>query len=121
MAQVSNARLGAAPYRTSGGNSYAIAPAGTASLVGIDGLTLSGTLAARINTTGGAVDETIEVPGGAPVNVSFTAGRGRRGLQRHRHCRCGWFRFAVRWFFDLEVKRPPEDRGSGSHGFCGCR
>ncbi|MFM8476698.1 MAG: hypothetical protein ACKOEO_13035, partial [Planctomycetaceae bacterium] len=72
-AQVSNARLGAVLYRTAAGNSYAIDAAGTASLVGIDGLTLSGSLSARINTTGGPVEETIPVPGGAPVQVSFTA------------------------------------------------
>jgi hypothetical protein len=72
-AQISNARLGAVLYRTSAGNSYAIDAAGTAALVGIDGLTLSGSLSARINTTGGAVSETITVPGGAPVQVSFAA------------------------------------------------
>jgi hypothetical protein len=37
--------LGAVLYRTPAGNSYAIDAAGTASLVGIDGLTLSGSLA----------------------------------------------------------------------------
>jgi hypothetical protein len=72
-AQISNARLGAVLYRTSAGNSYAIDAAGTAALVGIDGLTLSGSLSARINTTGGAVSETITIPGGAPVQVSFAA------------------------------------------------
>ncbi|MEN9556436.1 MAG: hypothetical protein RLZZ232_2722, partial [Planctomycetota bacterium] len=72
-AAISGARLGAVLYRTAAGNSYAIDAAGTAALVGVSGLTLSGTLAARINTTGGAVNETIAVPGGAPVQVDFGA------------------------------------------------
>jgi hypothetical protein len=72
-ARISNARLGAVLYRTPAGHSYAIDATGTAAIVGIDGLTLSGSLSARINTTGGAVEETIEVPGGAPVQVSFAA------------------------------------------------
>ncbi|MEI7702553.1 MAG: hypothetical protein WCK86_22355, partial [Planctomycetia bacterium] len=72
-AAISGARLGAVLYRTDAGNSYAIDAAGTASLVGVSGFTLSGTLAARINTTGGAVNEIIAVPGGAPVQVVFGA------------------------------------------------
>ncbi len=49
---------------------YALVANGTAALVGIDGLTLSGTLAARVNRLGAAVDETIVTPGGA-VAVKF--------------------------------------------------
>ena len=53
---------------------YALVAGGTAALVGIDGLTLSGSLAARVNRTGAPVDETITTPGG-DVAVKFDSGR----------------------------------------------
>ncbi|HND54963.1 MAG TPA: hypothetical protein PLV92_21265, partial [Pirellulaceae bacterium] len=46
--------------------------AGAASVVGMPDLTLSGTLAARINNTGAAVDETIEL-GGTTGHLVFTS------------------------------------------------
>ncbi|MFN9037939.1 MAG: hypothetical protein ACK5YO_16670, partial [Planctomyces sp.] len=49
-AQITGARLGAVLYQTPAGNSYAFDAAGNAALVGITGLTLSGSLAARVNT-----------------------------------------------------------------------
>ncbi|MFM8729115.1 MAG: hypothetical protein ACKON9_28770, partial [Planctomycetaceae bacterium] len=73
-ARISNAKLGAVLTRTSGGTtSYAVSAAGGASLVGVDGLTLTGNLAARVNTTGGAVNKTITLPGGETVPVVFGA------------------------------------------------
>ncbi|MGV2341324.1 MAG UNVERIFIED_CONTAM: hypothetical protein LVR18_47535 [Planctomycetaceae bacterium] len=46
-----NAELGAVLFRTSAGaTSYAIDAKGTASLVGVDGFTVTGDLAARVNT-----------------------------------------------------------------------
>ena len=43
------------------------------SLVGVDGFTLTGDLAARVNTTGGAIDRTITLPNGDTVPVTFGA------------------------------------------------
>jgi hypothetical protein len=72
--RISNARLGAVLYRTAAGaTSYAVDAKGTATLVGVDGFSLTGDLSARINTTGGAVSETITMPSGAPVVVNFAA------------------------------------------------
>ncbi len=49
---------------------YAMVAGGSAALVGIDGLTLSGSLAARVNRMGTPVDKTIDVQG-TPVQVKF--------------------------------------------------
>ncbi|MFO0534858.1 MAG: beta strand repeat-containing protein, partial [Planctomyces sp.] len=72
-ARITNGRIGAVFYKGASGTTYALDASGTASLVGISGLTLSGSLAARINTTGGAVNETITMPSGSPVSVVFAA------------------------------------------------
>src|SRR5690606_7406749 len=52
---------------------YALVASGTVSLVGIDGVTLAGTVTARVNTTGLEIDHTIEITGsGSPgVRVHF--------------------------------------------------
>jgi hypothetical protein len=72
--RITNARLGAVLYRTSAGaTSFAVDAKGTATLVGVDGFTLTGDLSARINTTGGAVNETINMPSGSPVVLTFGA------------------------------------------------
>ncbi|MGV2340335.1 MAG UNVERIFIED_CONTAM: hypothetical protein LVR18_42225 [Planctomycetaceae bacterium] len=64
-ARITNARLGGVFYRTSAGaKSYALDAKGTASIVGVDGFTATGELAARVNTTGGVVNETITMPSG---------------------------------------------------------
>jgi hypothetical protein len=49
---------------------YALVAGGSAALVGIDGLTLTGSLAARVNRMGTPVDKTIDVQG-TPVHVKF--------------------------------------------------
>ncbi|MEI7700245.1 MAG: hypothetical protein WCK86_10635, partial [Planctomycetia bacterium] len=72
-AKISNVRLGAVFYKGASGTSYAMDASGTAALVGVPGITLTGSLAARVNTTGGAVNETITMPSGAPVQVVFGA------------------------------------------------
>jgi hypothetical protein len=72
-AKITDGRIGAVFYKTSAGTSYALDAAGTASLVGVPGFTLSGSLAARVNTTGGAVSESITMPSGSPVSVVFAA------------------------------------------------
>jgi hypothetical protein len=57
-------------------STYALAASGAAALVGVDGLTLSGTGSFKKNTTGGPVaDVSIPVPGSAdPVVVGFADG-----------------------------------------------
>ena len=71
-ARIANAKLGAVLFRTAAGaTSFAVDASGTASLVGVDGFTLTGDLAARVNTTGGAVNETITLPSGETVPVIF--------------------------------------------------
>ncbi|HSF97082.1 MAG TPA: hypothetical protein VLA55_00205, partial [Ornithinibacter sp.] len=64
--------------RTGSGASalYALSAIGAVQLVGLSGLTLGGTLSVRSNTLGTMVDESITVPGGDPVVVSFVAGEG---------------------------------------------
>ncbi|MGV2332770.1 MAG UNVERIFIED_CONTAM: hypothetical protein LVR18_01030 [Planctomycetaceae bacterium] len=73
-ARISNAKLGAVLFRSAAGaTSYALDAKGTATLVGVSGFTLTGDLAARVNTTGGAVNETITLPNGDTVAVTFDA------------------------------------------------
>ncbi|MGV2342092.1 MAG UNVERIFIED_CONTAM: hypothetical protein LVR18_51710 [Planctomycetaceae bacterium] len=59
--------------KDNGDTSYAIDAKGTASLVGVDGVTVTGDLAARVNTTGGAVNRTINLPNNETVKVEFGA------------------------------------------------
>ncbi|MFT6434600.1 MAG: hypothetical protein ACJAVI_002649, partial [Candidatus Azotimanducaceae bacterium] len=56
-------------------SSYALTASGTASLVGVDELTLSGSLMARLNNTGGAVNQTISTLGG-DVDIIFNEEEG---------------------------------------------
>ena len=68
--QISNATMGAVLYKTATGTSYALDAAGSAALVGVPGLQLVGTLAARVNTTGGGLSETVSTPAGNVI-VAF--------------------------------------------------
>ncbi|MFN9038009.1 MAG: hypothetical protein ACK5YO_17035, partial [Planctomyces sp.] len=68
---LSGGRLGVVIDRPAGGDTkYAIVAQGTASLVGINGLTLSGTMSARMNRLGSSIDTTISTAAG-PVEVKF--------------------------------------------------
>ena len=58
-----------------GSKDYALNAGGTASLEGVAGVTLTGTLVAQVNTTGTAVSETIKTSLG-DVQVGFTAQQG---------------------------------------------
>ena len=80
--QINDASLGLVLYRTTGsadedknGSSYALhATSGAVELVGVEGLTLSGLLAVRVNNSHRTVKERIEVPGlDAPIEVEFTS------------------------------------------------
>jgi hypothetical protein len=55
---------------TQAGSKYALVADGSAALVGIGGLTLTGNLAARVNRMGGTIDRTVMVQG-TPVKVKF--------------------------------------------------
>ena len=69
---VTNGFVGAVSY---GPGSFAIYAGGTASLVGIDGLTIAGTVTVKINQTGHVVTSTITLPDGADpatVQMPFT-------------------------------------------------
>ena len=46
----------------SGGSLYAVVARGTASLVGLDGLTIRGSITVRLNNTGQAIDQSIDLP-----------------------------------------------------------
>jgi hypothetical protein len=73
-ARITSAKLGAVLFRKDNGDtSDAIDAKGTASLVGVDGVTVTGDLAARVNTTGGAVNRTINLPNNETVKVEFGA------------------------------------------------
>lgn len=68
---LSDGQIGAVIDRVAGGETkYALVAQGTASLVGIGGLTLSGTMHARMNRLDAAIDTTISTPAG-PVVVKF--------------------------------------------------
>jgi hypothetical protein len=120
-AKISAARLAAVLYRTPAGNSYAIDASGTGALVGISGLTATGNLSARVNTTGGAVNETISVPGGDPVSVVFAADEDDAVFSGTRYSRCRWLCVPVRRIFDLQIHRPFEDRCGWGYGLRGFR
>ncbi|HKI92981.1 MAG TPA: hypothetical protein VJ986_11835, partial [Gaiellaceae bacterium] len=71
---ISGGSVGAVKY-TNG--TYAIYASGTASFVGIPGISVSGTLTVKINQTGHAVNDTIQLPSGASpasVTMPFTTG-----------------------------------------------
>jgi hypothetical protein len=86
--KVTGARLGLVIWKTvdlglAAGQSpvavYALAGSGTGSVTGVPEVALTGTLGVRCNRTGGAVSESITVPGGT-VAIVFTAAQGNQTL-----------------------------------------
>ena len=75
--QVTDANLGLVLYKTgTAAATYALDASAAAALVGFDSiLSLSGTLGVRVNTTGGAVSETVDV-NGTLVSIVFSAAQG---------------------------------------------
>ena len=55
---------------------YAVSATGTVSLVGVDGVTLGGTVAVRWNDTGAAVHRTATFEGGWPTRSRSTSSPG---------------------------------------------
>ncbi|TAN47733.1 MAG: LEPR-XLL domain-containing protein, partial [Methylococcaceae bacterium] len=82
-------------------NSYAIAASGSAALAGISGLSISGTIAVRVNTTGSAVHETIN-----GVNVDFNNGVLVQRLQGDLALAVDNF-LTLNGAFDIEKTGPP--------------
>ena len=76
---LTNARIGVVKV----GANYAFVGTGDVSIVGIDGLTISGTVSVRFNSTGAPVDETITIAGSAgdEVVVSFANGDAVKSFQ----------------------------------------
>ena len=72
---ISNATVGVVEM-TGTTTTYAVSATGTVSLVGVDGVTLGGTVAVRWNDTGAAVHRTATFEGGSadPVQVDLAAG-----------------------------------------------
>ncbi|HCP10758.1 MAG TPA: hypothetical protein DIT89_00340, partial [Planctomycetaceae bacterium] len=69
--QLSNGQIGIVIDRVPGADTkYAFVASGTAALAGIDGLSLTGTMQARMNRLDSAIDTTISTPAG-PVAVKF--------------------------------------------------
>jgi hypothetical protein len=62
--------------RGAGANSYALFATGTATVLGVSGLTVTGTVTVQFNNTGAAVNQMIPIPGssGAPVTVDVASG-----------------------------------------------
>jgi hypothetical protein len=93
--QLSNGQIGAVIDKpVSGDAKYAVVASGTASLTGISGLTLTGTMNARINRLGTAIDTVITTPAG-PVQVEVRRRQQRDPVRRfgssgHRRL-CGPF------------------------------
>ncbi|NOS68309.1 MAG: calcium-binding protein, partial [Verrucomicrobia bacterium] len=69
---LSNARVGLIRF-TDG--SFAMVAEGTVSILGVNGITLTGTATIRVNTSTQIVDETLEIPNSssAPIQVKFTS------------------------------------------------
>ena len=73
--ELTDGTLGLVAYSGSVGSGYALNASGTAGLVGIDDLTLTGTAALELNRTGGAVDEVITTPVGT-VAIAYSDAEG---------------------------------------------
>ena len=67
---MTNARIGLVRV----GAGYALVASGTVSLVGVTGVTLTGTVTARVNTTGAALTRTLTIDGsaGPGIELAFT-------------------------------------------------
>ena len=69
--RLTDGKIGAVIDRVSGGDTkYALVASGSAALVGISGLTLTGSMEARMNRLDAAIDTTIVTPGG-DVRIKF--------------------------------------------------
>ena len=66
---LSDAKIGVIKYTTPEGTTFAMYAEGTVQLLGLDGVTLSGTAVVRVNTTGMAINETLTIPGSSAGGV----------------------------------------------------
>jgi autotransporter-associated beta strand protein len=103
---------------------FAVASAtGTVSLVGVQGLELSGSLAVNINRLGRAIDVTVPTPGGTGVPVRFTSAGNAQSLSGDAKLKVdGFTELAGAFAFDMD-KVNDVDRikvaGSGIRAFLG--
>ncbi|HEY4313922.1 MAG TPA: matrixin family metalloprotease, partial [Actinomycetes bacterium] len=73
---VTNATVGVVRTGSGPDFGYAVEIHGSVALLGVPAVVLSGTLTARVNTTGATVTKSIPVAGGPDVTVTFGAGEG---------------------------------------------
>ncbi|MGV2341353.1 MAG UNVERIFIED_CONTAM: hypothetical protein LVR18_47700 [Planctomycetaceae bacterium] len=120
-ARITNAKLGAVLFRTAAGaTSYALDATGNASLVGIGGLTLTGALAARVNTTGVAVNKSITLPNGESIPVIFSGYRRFRSLHRAGDRLSGRSCVHQRWYHCFKICRSIDRYGGRCDRLCWC-
>jgi len=70
---LSDGRIGLIRLGTEPNTTFALFAEGTVSLIGVEGITLTGTAVVRVNTTGMAINETLTIPGstGDGVLIQF--------------------------------------------------
>ncbi|MGN6135075.1 MAG: hypothetical protein ACTHOU_11290, partial [Aureliella sp.] len=117
--EVTNAELGLVLYRTTGSSvpnenksSYALsATSGNVELLGIDDLTLGGSVAIRVNNTGKDVVESIAVPGAEePIEVNFEGSPNVTFFGGGLHLETGPYTLAGAFSFGKDVSNPGETK-----------
>ena len=76
-AMITSARVGLIQV----GSKYAVYATGTVSLVGLTGVTMSGTVTLLYNDTGADVDQLIEIPGSTQPGVRVTVANGTKSFK----------------------------------------
>ncbi|KPK77291.1 MAG: hypothetical protein AMJ79_03720, partial [Phycisphaerae bacterium SM23_30] len=75
---VKGARLGVVLFAD---DTFALVAEGPVALVGVDGLTIEGTITARVNNSGRGVDEVIDITGDDPIEVIFGSGQNSEAFK----------------------------------------
>ena len=72
---LSSAQIGLIEIPSGSSDTYALVASGTATVIGVSGITLTGTVSVQFNDTGTAFNETLSIPGstGAGVPVALAA------------------------------------------------
>ncbi|MFM8477691.1 MAG: beta strand repeat-containing protein, partial [Planctomycetaceae bacterium] len=118
--KITAATLGAAFYRNADGDvSYALDARGRSAFVGLDGIQLEADLAARVNTTGGAVDETITFPDDTTVRIVFTEDELDPVFSGHVTAAAGTFATLDGFFSVTSTADSLKIAASGVTGFVG--
>ncbi|OQY08208.1 MAG: hypothetical protein B6I22_01165, partial [Desulfobacteraceae bacterium 4572_123] len=77
---LSDAKIGLIKITQAQGDTFALYATGSVALIGIDGITISGTASVRVNTTGTAINETLSIPGSNDEGVPVTFDSGDQVL-----------------------------------------